>query len=42
MLNAPGGKIPTLVSPSAGPAADAAVAIDACVQAIEACATACE
>jgi hypothetical protein len=42
MLNAPGGKVPTLLSPSAGPAADAAVAIDLCMQAAEPCAVACE
>ena len=42
MLNAPGGKMPTLLSPSAGPAADAAVAIDGCMHAAEPGAAACD
>jgi hypothetical protein len=42
ILEAPGGSVPTLQSPSAGPAADAAVAIGTCMQPGGACAASCE
>lgn len=43
ILSAPGGKVPTLVDPSAGPAMDAALEIAACTQAPNgACAVACD
>jgi hypothetical protein len=41
ILDAPGGRVPTLLSPSAGPASDKAVAISVCTQPGHACAMAC-
>ena len=41
ILDAPGGRVPTLISPSAGPASDAAVAISHCEQSGQPCAQAC-
>ena len=41
ILDAPGGRVPTLISPSAGPASDAAVAISLCEQSGQPCAQAC-
>jgi len=41
ILDAPGGRVPTLLSPSAGPASDAAVAISRCEQSGQPCAEAC-
>lgn len=41
ILGAPGGREPTLISPSAGPASDAAVAIAACMEPGGSCAAAC-
>jgi hypothetical protein len=41
ILDAPGGRVPTLLSPSAGPASDAAVAISHCQQSGQPCAQAC-
>lgn len=41
ILDAPGGRLPTLISPSAGPASDAAVAISLCEQSGAPCAPAC-
>lgn len=41
ILDAPGGHVPSLLSPSAGPASDAAVAISACAQSGQPCAQAC-
>jgi hypothetical protein len=41
ILDAPGGRMPTLISPSAGPASDAAVAISLCEQSGQPCAQAC-
>jgi hypothetical protein len=41
ILDAPGGRVPTLLSPSAGPASDAALAISRCEQSGQPCAQAC-
>jgi hypothetical protein len=41
ILDAPGGRVPTLIRPSAGPASDAAVAISLCQQSGQPCAQAC-
>ena len=41
ILDAPGGRVPTLISPSAGPASDAALAISVCEQPGQPCAQAC-
>jgi hypothetical protein len=41
ILDAPGGRLPTLISPSAGPASDAAVGISLCEQSGQPCAQAC-
>jgi hypothetical protein len=41
ILEAPGGRVPTVLSPSAGPASDAAVAISLCEQSGAPCAQAC-
>lgn len=41
ILEAPGGRAPTLLSPSAGPASDAALAISLCGQSGQPCAQAC-
>jgi hypothetical protein len=41
ILEAPGARVPTLISPSAGPASDAAVAISHCQQSGQPCASTC-
>jgi hypothetical protein len=41
IVDAPGGKVPTLLDPSAGPASDAAIAIAQCSQPGQPCATPC-